>query len=402
MDTYVVPTDLCVLTLNSLWSKPVLIPRDHASEFSSPNNPHPPSNEHYDDFSSDVLFGDASILPMAHHFPFATGLPLNNVPEILPFDHIIFHFSGVPLVAISPSDFFQTFNAPPIVDPLSPIQLSPCESQIGGGNRSGTSHASSTASPSPVTLRDSSAPPKRTKNKGSPKGRSKASVIMRRIKREEGPVKEVEATPTGRASPRRVNRKPARYVYDAPYPTSSPLLSDPEPDTDEEWKPDDSMTSDHEDNTSISNVDDDCSDYDTTRIGPGGVPLIAPPPNAAIAISSRTERERIRSFAQRHNRTPSTGSAQWVLHGGQFLCKAIVRQESKRGRAKWLPGIVSEVGKPCNQLFGTYQDWERHFSCSQWHQEPDTCQFCEKSLNVRSVERHLGKCTTSLLSNKAL
>ena len=330
---------------------------------------------------------------MAYHIPLATVSPLNDAPEILPFDHIIFHLSGVPLVAISPSDLFQTFSAPPIADPLFPVERSPCESQIGGGSRSGTSHASSPASPSPVTSRDSNTPPRRpsAKDKGPPKGRSKPSVAMRRIKREGGTVKQVGPPFTDCALPRRAKRKPATYVYNAPYPTSSPLLSDPEPDTDEEWKPDDSMTSDHEDDISISNTNYDYSDCNTTRIGPDGVSLIATPRSATIAISSRTERQRIRSFSQQRNRTPGSDPPEWVFHGGQFLCKAIIRQESKRGRAKWLPGSVSEVGKHCNQLFGTYQDWERHFSCSQWHQEPEICQFCEKRLNVRSVERHLGK-----------
>ena len=209
-----------------------------------------------------------------------------------------------------------------------------------------------------------------------------------------------EGPPTLRAFPRRANRKPVAYVYDAPYPTSSPILSSSEPDTDEEWKPDDSMAPDHEDDVSISHVDYDYNNYKATHLSHNCFSLIVPPSNATITNSGRTERQRIRSFVQQRemrSRAPASGPTEWVYHKGQFLCKAIVRQASKKGRAKWLPGCEPGVGMPCNQLLGTYQDWERHFSCSQWHQEPDTCQFCSKSLNVRSVERHLGKSTTSLV-----
>jgi hypothetical protein len=327
---------------------------------------------------------------MAHYITLASGAPPNNVSETTPFDHIMAQVSGAPLAPILPPDFFQCFNAPSTVDPLSLFKLSPYESEISGGDGSGTSHASSPASPPPT----SSAPPTpaSTKDNGSPKGRSKPSVAMRRIKREEETARKVGIPPATRTFPRRATQKPATYVYDVPCFTSSPPLSDFEPDSDEEWKPDDSMTSDREDDA-ISNIN---NDHKTTR--PDGIPLIAPPTNAAIASSGRTERQWIRSFAQQreiHKRTPGSGSAEWVHHRGQFLCKAIVRQASKKGRAKWLPGCEPEVGKPCNQLLGTYQDWERHFSCSQWHQAPDTCRFCAKSLNVRSVERHLGKFTTS-------
>jgi len=223
---------------------------------------------------------------------------------------------------------------------------------------------------------------------------------MRRIKREGETVSKVEGPSTRGAFPRRANRKPITYAYDVSHLTPSPVLSGSEPDTDEEWKPDDSMTSDHEDDTPISNVDYDYNDYRTTRISHNCVPLIPPPSNAMIAISGRTERQRIRSFAQQRemrNLAPDPGSAEWIYYKGQFLCQAVVRQASKKGRAKWLPGCGPEVGKPCNQLLGTYQDWERHFSCSQWHQQPDSCRFCAKSLNVRSMERHLGNYTTSLV-----
>ena len=383
------PTDLCDPTLGSLWSELKL---KLASEFTSPNNPHPPSIEYCVDFSSDTLSGDASFLPIAHQ------IPVHNVAEILPFDHIIIHWSDVPLATISPSDFFQTFNTPPTVDLLSPVTLSPCESRIAGGDGSGsgTSYAPSPSSPSPVTSRGSSASPKRTsaKDKGSPRSRSKSSVA---IKGEGATAKQVEVPPTDRAFPRRASRQPATYVYNALQCTSSPPMSDPEPDTDEEWKPDDSVSSDHEDDISMSSVDYEYSDHKATRFHRNRASsLSALPPNAAISVSGRTERQRIRSFAQQRRLITGSSSAEWVLHKGQYICKAIVRQESKRGRAKWLPGSDPEVGHPCNQLFGTYQDWERHFSCSQWHQEPDTCRFCGKNLNVRSVERHLGKSTTHI------
>ena len=330
---------------------------------------------------------------MALHIPPAAAWPLDNANETLSVDDIISHLSDDPLLGISPLDFF---HAPPVVDPPSPVKLSPCKTEIGDEDGSGTSHAPSPASPSPVTSRDSSAPPKRTspKDKGSPKGRSKPSVAIRRIKREEATSKKVAVPPTHPTFPRRANRTPATYVYDA-----SPLSSETDPDNDEEWKPDDIMISDHEDDSSNSNIG---YDEKAIRLAPMGVPLIAPPANAAIAACGGTERQRIRSFAQQReirNRTADSESAGWIDHGGQFLCKAIIRQASKKGRAKWLPGCEPEVGKPCNQLLGTYQDWERHFSCSQWHQEPDTCRFCAKSLNVRSVERHLSKSTTSLCSS---
>lgn len=375
-------------------------PPRHASEFTSPNNPHPPSNEYCDELSSDMLSGDASFLPMAHHISVATGLPLSNVSETLSFDDMIIHLSRVPLVAIRPSDLLQTLNAPSPTDPHSPAKPSPYESEICSGYGSGTSHAPSPAFPSPLTSRGSSAPPKRipTKDKGSPIGRSKPRAAMRCSNYKGGTVRKVEGPPNLRAFPRRANRKPVTYVYDAPHPVSSPLLSSSGPDTDEEWKPDDSMTSEHEDDTSISNADYTYNDYKAARISHNCFPLIVPPPNVAITTSGRTERQRIRSFVQQReilNRAPTFASAEWVYHKGQFLCKAIVRQASKKGRAKWLPGCEPEVGTPCNQLLGTYQDWERHFSCSQWHQEPDTCRFCAKSLNVRSIERHLGEATTS-------
>ena len=377
-------------------------PPRHPSEFTSPNNPHPPSSEYFDDLSSNLLSGDASFLPMARHIPDATSLPLSNSPETLSFDDIISHLSRVPLVNFCPSDLFQTPNAPSTADPHSPVKISPYESEIGSGYGSGTSHAPSPAFPSSLTSHGSSAPPKSTptKDRGSPTGRSKPSAAMRCGNYKEGTVRKIECPPTLRAFPRRANRKPVTYVYDAPYPIPSPLLSSPGPDTDEEWKPDDSITSDHEDDTSIPNADYTYNDYKTARLGHNCFPLIVPPSNAATTISGRTERQRIRSFVQQRemrNRTPTSGSAEWIHYKGQFLCKAIVRQASKKGRAKWLPGCEPEVGTPCNQLLGTYQDWERHFSCSQWHQEPDTCRFCAKNLNVRSMERHLGKSTTSLV-----
>ena len=377
-------------------------PSRHASEFTSPNNPHPPSNDYCDDGSFDMLSGDASFLPMARHIPLATGLPLSNVSETLSFDDIIAQLSRAPLVAIRPSGPFQTFNAPSTADPLSPVKLSPYESDIGSGYGSGTSYAPSPTLTSSLASRNSSVPPKptSTKDRGSPTGRPKPSVAMRCSNRKEGTVRKVGGTPTLRAFPRRANQKPVTYVYDAPYSTPSPLLSNSEPDTDEEWKPDDSMTSDHDDDTSISNVDYDYNGHKATRLSHNCSPLTVPPSTTAVTISGRTERQRIRSFVQQRemrNGVPTSGSAEWVHYKGQFLCKAIVRQASKKGRAKWLPGCEPEVGMPCNQLLGTYQDWERHFSCSQWHQEPDTCRFCAKNLNVRSVERHLGESTTSLV-----
>ena len=340
---------------------------------------------------------------MARHIPIATsGLPLSNAPEIPSFDGITTQLSGVPLVAIRPSDLLQTLNAPSPADRPSPVTLFPYESDIGSGYGSGTSHAPSPAFPSSLTSRGSSAPPKPTptKDKGIPIGRPKPSAAMRCGDCKEGTVRKVEGPPTLRTFPRRANRKPITYVYDAPYPTSSPLLSSSGPDTDEEWKPDESITSEHEDDTCMSNADYTYNDYNSARLGHNCFPLIAPPPNVAITTSGRTERQRIRSFVKQRemrNRIPTSASAEWVYYKGQFLCKAIVRQASKKGRAKWLPGCEPEVGAPCNQLLGTYQDWERHFSCSQWHQEADTCRFCAKSLNVRSMERHLGKATTSLV-----
>jgi hypothetical protein len=339
---------------------------------------------------------------VAYHSPIATGLPLSNVPETLSFDDIISHLSRVPLVPIHPSGLFQTFNAPSTADPLSPVKLSPSESEIGSGYGSGTSHAPSPAFTSSMTSHVSSVPlkPTSTTDKGSPTGRSKPSVAAKCSNFKEGTVRKVGGPPTLPTFSRRANRKPVRYVYDDPYSTPSPLLSSSESDTDEEWKPDDSMTLDHGDDASTSNVDYDYNNCKATRLSRNRSPFIVPPSNAAITISGRTERHRIRSFVQQRemrNRAPACGPAEWVYYKGQFLCKAIVRQASKKGRAKWLPGCEPEVGMPCNQLLGTYQDWERHFSCSQWHQEPDTCQFCAKSLNVRSVERHLGKSTTSLV-----
>lgn len=349
-----------------------------------------------------MLSGDASFLPMAGHIPVATGFALSNVSETPSFDDTIAQLSRAPLVVIRPSGPFQTFNAPSTADPPSPVKLSPCESEIGSGYGSGTSHAPSPAFTSSLTSRNSSAPPRptSTKDKGSSTGHPKPSVAMRRSNCKEGTVRKVGGTPTLRAFPRRANRKPVTYVYDDPYSTSSPLSSDSEPDTDEEWKPDDSMTSDHEDGTSISNVDYDYNGHKATPLSHNCFPLTVPPSTTAVTISGRTERQRIRSFIQqreKRNRAPTSGFPEWVYYKGQFLCKAIVRQASKKGRAKWLPGCEPEVGMPCNQLLGTHQDWERHFSCSQWHQEPDTCRFCAKSLNVRSVERHLGESTTSLV-----
>ena len=339
---------------------------------------------------------------MARHIPLATDLPLSNVSETLSFDDIITHLSRVPLVAIRPSDLFQTLNAPSPADLYSPVKLSPYESEIGSGYGSGTSHAPSPAFPSSLTSCGSSAAPKPapTKDKGLPIGRSKPSVAMRCSDCKGGTVRKVRGPPTLRAFPRRANCKPVTYVYDAPHPTSSPLLSSSGPDTDEEWKPDDSMTSEHEDDTFISNADYTYNDYKAAHLSHNCFPLIVPPSNVAVTTSGRTERQRIRSFVQQRemrNRAPTSTPAEWVYYKGQFLCKAIVRQASKKGRAKWLPGCEPEVGAPCNQLLGTYQDWERHFSCSQWHQEPDTCRFCAKSLNVRSMERHLGEATTSLV-----
>jgi hypothetical protein len=348
---------------------------------------------------------------MAHHSPVTSGVPLNNVSEPFPFDYIAAHLSGVHMAAIPPLDSFQTFNTPSVVGSVSVVKLSPCESEISGGDGSGTSQAPSPASSSPVTSRGSSASPKRalTKAKGSLQGRSKPSVVMRRIKREEETMKKVAPvevpTPTRRALPRRANRNPALYVNGPSYCATSPLLSDSEPDTDDEWKPDNSMTSDHEDDNSILDIDFNYDNLKSTRLIHNGVPLIPPPTTAAVAVSGQTERQRIRSFVKQReirNPTSSSSSAEWVHHRSQFLCKAIVRQASKKGRAKWLPGCGPEVGKPCNQLLGTYQDWERHFSCSQWHQEPDTCRFCSKSLNVRSAERHLGNYIALLCLSAAV